>query len=57
MPGVTLKDVIVPELFTPYVVNKTMELSALFQSGIVTNNSEFNALASQASPLVTMPFF
>lgn len=57
MPGVTLKDVIVPELFTPYVINKTMELSALFRSGIVTNNSEFNTLASQASPLVTMPFF
>ena len=57
MPGTTLQDVIVPELFTPYVLNRTMELSALFNSGIVTNNAEFDALASQASPLVTMPFF
>lgn len=57
MPGTTLQDVIVPELFTPYVLNRTMELSALFNSGIVTNNDEFDALASQASPLVTMPFF
>ncbi len=57
MAGVTLNDVIVPELFTPYVIKKTMEKSALFQSGIVANNSEFDALASQASPLANMPFF
>lgn len=57
MPGTTLQDVIVPELFTPYVVNRTMELSALVQCGIITNNSEFDELASQASPLVNMPFF
>jgi hypothetical protein len=53
----TLQDVIVPELFNPYVVNRTMELSALFNSGIVTNNSEFDRLASQAAPTVNMPFF
>ena len=57
MPGTRLSDVIVPELFNPYVVKRTMELSALIQSGIVVNNSEFDALASQASPLVNMPFF
>ncbi|ABX43321.1 hypothetical protein [Lachnoclostridium phytofermentans] len=58
MPAITrLSDVIVPELFNPYVVNRTMELSALLQSGIVVNNSEFDALASQAAPTVNMPFF
>ncbi len=57
MAGTTLQDVIVPELFNPYVVNRTMELSALLQSGIITNNSEFDALASQAAPTVNMPFF
>lgn len=57
MPGTRLTDVIVPELFTPYVVKRTMELSALFQSGIVTNDTEFNRLASQAAPTVNMPFF
>lgn len=55
--GTKLSDVIVPELFNPYVVNRTMEKSALVQSGIITNNSEFDGLASQASPLVNMPFF
>lgn len=57
MPGTTLQDVIVPELFNPYVINRTMELSALLQCGIITNNSEFDALASQAAPTVNMPFF
>jgi len=57
MPGTTLQDVIVPELFTPYVVNRTMELSALLQCGIMVNNSEFDQLASQAAPTVNMPFF
>ncbi|MCI9538997.1 MAG: coat protein [Eubacterium sp.] len=53
----TLQDVIVPELFNPYVVNRTMELSALLSSGIVENNKEFDKLASQPAPTVNMPFF
>lgn len=57
MPATKLTDVIVPELFNPYVISRTMELSALVSSGIVVNNSEFDNLASQASPLVNMPFF
>lgn len=52
-----LSDVIVPELFNPYVVSRTMELSALFNSGIVTNNPEFDKLASEAAPIHNMPFF
>lgn len=57
MAGTTLQDVIVPELFNPYVINRSMELSALVQCGIIANNSEFDALASQAAPTVNMPFF
>lgn len=57
MAGTKLTDVIVPELFNPYVINKSMELSALVQSGIITNNSEFDKLASQAAPIINMPFF
>ena len=34
-----------------------MELSALFNSGIVTNNAEFDRLASEAAPIHNMPFF
>ena len=46
-----------PEVFTPYVINRTMELSALIQSGIMVNNSEFDSLASGPNTLVNMPFW
>ena len=54
--GTTLSDIIVPELFNPYVIQKTLEKSALVQSGIVQNDAEFDKLASQASPLVRCKF-
>ena len=43
--GTTLSDIIVPELFNPYVIQKTLEKSALVQSGIVQNDAEFDKLA------------
>lgn len=57
MSGTTLQDVIVPELFTPYAINRTMELSALVQCGIIVNNGKFDRLASEAAPTHNMPFF
>lgn len=57
MAETTLHDVIVPELFNPYTINRTMELSALFKSGIVVNSPEFDRLASEAAPTHNMPFF
>ena len=57
MPITKISDVIVPELFTPYVINRTMELSELFKSGIVVNNAEFDRLASEAARTHNMPFF
>lgn len=57
MPGTTLKDIIVPEIFESYVARKSLELSALYQSGVIENNAEFNRLASEAAPIHTMPFF
>ena len=56
MPGTTLKDIIVPEIFESYVARKSLELSALYQSGVIENNAEFNRLASEAAPIHTMPF-
>lgn len=52
-----IADVIVPELFNRYVINRTMELSAFFQSGIVVNSPGFDALASEAARTHNMPFF
>ena len=50
-------DVIQPEIFTPYVVQRTMELSELIQSGIAENDSEFDELASGPNTLIHMPFW
>ena len=52
-----LENVIQPEIFTPYVINRTMELSALLQSGVMVNNSEFDTLASGPNVLANMPFW
>ena len=52
-----LANVIQPEVFTPYVINRTMDLSALIQSSIMVNNSEFDQLASGPNTLVNMPFW
>lgn len=57
MAGTTLSDIIVPEIFNPYVIKRTMELSDLLSSGIVSNNAEFDRLASEAAPIHNMPFF
>ena len=51
MAHTKLSNIIVPEVFQPYMVNRTMELSAFVQSGIISNNPEFDRLASQ------MPFY
>lgn len=57
MPITKIEDIIVPELFNKYVINRTMELSAFFQSGIVVNSPEFDHLASEAARTHNMPFF
>lgn len=55
--SVKISDVIVPEVFNPYVVQRTMELSAIFESGIAQRSQEFDRLASSAARTVQMPFW
>lgn len=57
MAQTKLSNIIVPEVFQPYMVNRTMELSAFVQSGIISNNPEFDRLASQAASTIQMPFY
>ena len=52
-----LQDVIVPEVFEPYVVKRAMEQSALVQSGIIKACKAFDELASMGGAVVNMPFF
>jgi hypothetical protein len=60
MPEVTktiISDVIVPEVFNPYVIERTAELSAFYQSGIIARNPELDRLASSGGRLLNMPFW
>ena len=57
MAKTKISDVIVPEVFNQYVVERTAELSALFQSGIISTNPELNALATAGGRLINMPFW
>lgn len=52
-----IADVIVPEVFNPYVIEKTSELSALEQSGIIVNNPELNKLATSGGRIINMPYW
>jgi len=57
--GTTTKiaDVIVPEVFNPYVIQRTMELSAILSSGIAQADPKFNELASAAAETIKMPYW
>lgn len=57
MAATGILDIIQPEVFTPYVTERTMEQSALVRSGIIVNNKEFDALASGPNTLVNMPYW
>lgn len=52
-----ISDVIVPAIFTPYVLNRTTQLSALFRSGIVSTDAEIDSLAKGANSLYNMPYW
>ena len=52
-----LENVIQPEIFRAYVINKTKELSALMSSGIIVSSKEFDELASAPNTLINMPFW
>ena len=52
-----LADIIIPEIFTPYVVNKSVEQSVLLNSGLMTRDNELDGLVSAPSKKVTAPFW
>ncbi|MDK2600131.1 hypothetical protein QO179_18260 [Bacillus stercoris] len=57
MATTKIADIIVPEVFNPYVIQRTAELSALQQSGIISNNPELDRLASSGGTTIQMPFW
>lgn len=52
-----ISDVIVPEVFNPYVIERTAQLSALVRSGIIVSNPELDKLAMSGGKLINMPYW
>ncbi|CTQ45753.1 major capsid protein [Roseibium aggregatum] len=57
MAATKIADIIEPEVFNPYVIERSAELSALFRSGIISNDPELNVLAMAGGTLINMPFW
>lgn len=55
MAATKLADVIVPEIFNPYVIERTAELSALWQAGIVSTVSDISL--GEGGSTIQMPFW
>lgn len=52
-----IADVIVPEVFNPYVLQRTSDRARFFLGGIVSSNPELDRLASAGGKLINMPFW
>lgn len=57
MAAVKVADILVPDIWLPYMQEKTAEKSALFQSGIITQNDQLNEIARGGGNTANMPFF
>jgi len=57
MAATKIADVIVPEVFNPYSVQRTTELSRFYQSGIIQTVPELNVLGQKGGTSIVMPFW
>ncbi|MFD1179215.1 major capsid protein [Paenibacillus puldeungensis] len=57
MGATKIADVIVPEVFNDYIIERTAQLSALVQSGIIVPDPQLDALADSGGTIINMPFW
>lgn len=57
MATTRLSDVIVPEVFFPYMVKRTMEKSQIFQSGILMSDANMSSFLSGGGKTANVPFW
>lgn len=57
MAATRLADVIVPDVWNRYLIERTAELSALFQSSIIQPVSELMGFVSEGGNTINMPFW
>lgn len=52
-----IADIIVPEVFNPYFLNRTTEIAKFYLGGIVSNDATLDKLASSGGQILKMPFW
>ncbi len=57
MATTRLSDVIIPAVFAPYAVQKSLESNALYQSGIIAPDAQFNAFLQGGGKTFDLPFW
>lgn len=57
MAQTKISDIIVPAIWLPYTIQRSMELSELVTSGIIESKPEFDALADGGGKTIDMPHF
>ena len=57
MAATLLSDVIVPDVWVPYMIEQTAEKSALYQSGIIATDPQLTEALQGGGTLVNVPFF
>lgn len=57
MPATRITNVIVPEIFNPYLNARTAQLSALVQAGIIVPDPTLDTLAQSGGTILNMPFW
>jgi hypothetical protein len=57
MATTKIADIIKPEHFAPYVIERTTELSRLFTSGIVAPVPQLNIMGQEGGTILNMPFW
>lgn len=57
MAATRIQDLIVPEVFADYVLQRTAEKSAIISSGIASTDATIQARASQGGAMIHLPYF
>lgn len=52
-----ISDIIIPEVFNPYFLNRTTEIAKFYMGGIISNDASLDKLASSGGKILQMPFW
>lgn len=57
MAATKISNIIVPEVFNPYVIQETVRLDSFVQAGIIVNDPALDILASSGGTIINMPYW